>query len=208
MVAPIVYVIGLGALKLGHMGYKLYKANKQLKRAKALKDLKDKADKLKKTKEAADKAAKAKKKCTGDCAKPKKNPCAHLAKGDKTKKHRGGSYGQTGGSKIDNTESHHMPAKSSYPKGSSESQMPAVRIDKGDHSNTASHGSQGLDGIEYRGNQAQQIADGQFRKALADDIRDLRQRAADAGDSKKYNEAIQDMLKYYKCLRDHGIAPE
>jgi Novel toxin 15 len=68
MVAPVVYVVGLGALRLGSMGYKAYKAYRQ---AKKLKDLKDKADKLKK----AQAAAKAK-----DKPKPQKKVCASCKK--------------------------------------------------------------------------------------------------------------------------------
>jgi predicted ribonuclease toxin of YeeF-YezG toxin-antitoxin module len=72
MVAPVVYVVGLGALRLGSMGYKAYKAYKAYRQAKKLKDLKDKADKLKKAKEAAEKAKRAKSKCTGNCSKADK----------------------------------------------------------------------------------------------------------------------------------------
>lgn len=209
MVAPIVYGIGLGLLKLGHTGYKLYKASTQIKRAKELKDLKDKAEqlqKLKKTQEAADKAAKAKKKCTGDCNKPKKNPCAHLAKGNKkgVGPFRGGSYDGTKGVGARGMESNHIPPKSVSPLSPGKS--PAIQMDYPDHRIARSTGS-GKRAEQWRARQQDLINQGKYRDAAAMDYKDAREVARKAGDPKKYNEALRERSEYQKCLEKHGLLP-
>lgn len=183
-----------------YRGYKTYKTAKKLKKAY------DAAQKLKKTRAAAKKLSKTKKKKCKNC---KKDPCKHLKKGSAGAKHRGGSYGQTKGTLAEKTESHHIPPKSSYPAGSMrESQMPAIRMDKIDHDNTKSHGSKGLKGQAYRNKAAQNIKNGDFRKALADDVKDVRRIAREAGDPKKYNKALKETLEYQKCLEKHGLLPK
>ena len=37
------------------------------------------------------------------------------------------------------------------------------------------------------------------------EIRDIRRVATEAGDPKKYNQAIKEMLAYFKCLEKHGL---
>ena len=206
MPGPAIVIVG------GIWAYRAYKAYKL---AKKLKKAADAVKKAKKAQAATKKLADAKKKAANlkkakkkdkpckNCK--KKDPCKHLKKGTAGKKHRGGSYGQTGGSKLDKTESHHIPAQSSYPPGSIEpSQMPAVRIDRIDHNDTASRGS-GTDAKDYRKAQKKLMQSGNSRKAIADDIKDLRKIARQSGDPKKYNQAIQEMLEYQKCLKQHGL---
>ena len=99
-----------------------------------------------------------------------------------------------------------MPAKSSYPPGSiAPSQMPSLRMDKTDHAQTATHGGQGRRGQAYRAQQRGLMSSGQSRKAMADDIRDVRRIARDGGAPRKYNEGMLDMIKYRKCLEKHGM---
>lgn len=40
---------------------------------------------------------------------------------------------------------------------------------------------------------------------MAIEIMDVRRVAAEAGDLKKYNEAIQEMLEYYKCIEKNNL---
>jgi len=49
------------------------------------------------------------------------------------------------------------------------------------------------------------IDKGEWRKALAKEINDIRKIARKAGDPKKYNEAMMEMLEYFKCLGENGL---
>lgn len=200
MVAPAVYAVGLGLLKLGHLGYKLYKASKVVRKVPGA------AGKLNKTKKGADNAAKAKKKCTGDCNKPKRNPCAHLAKGNKkgVGPFRGGSYDGTKGVGAKGMESNHIPPKSVSPLGPGKS--PAIQMDKKDHRRAMSTGSSDQ-AREWRLKQQALIDQGRYRDAAAMDYKDARRVAADRKDPKKYNEALKERSAYQKCLEKHGLIP-
>lgn len=37
------------------------------------------------------------------------------------------------------------------------------------------------------------------------EIKDIRDIAKEAGDPKRYNEAIPEMLEYFRCLEKHGL---
>lgn len=200
-------IAGLAGAGLGIAG-DLISPSRKLKAAEGVADLAKAARAEKKVAQLEKKAAEAG--TPGLRVTEAPNPCAHLKAGSKDKKHRGGSYDGTRGSKTDGTESHHMPPKSSYPEGGliSKGEMPATRIDKPDHINTASHGSQGLDGIEYRAQMAELIKSGRYRDAVAADIKNLRNVAEASGDRKKYDRGIKEMLLYYKCLKSHGLTPE
>ncbi len=202
MVAPAVYAVGLGLLKLGHLGYKLYKASKVVKKVPGA------AAKLNKTKKAADKTPKAKQKCTGDCNKPKKkrNPCLHLAKGNKNGKgrYRGGSYNGTKGVGDQGMESNHIPPKSVSPMGQGPS--PSIQMDYPDHRIARSTGS-GKRAEQWRAKQQDLINQGKYRDATAMDYKDTRRVARKAGDPKKYNEAMKERSEYQKCLEKHGLLP-
>ena len=40
---------------------------------------------------------------------------------------------------------------------------------------------------------------------MAKEIKDTRRVAREINDPKKYNEAMQEMLAYFKCLEKHGL---
>ena len=42
---------------------------------------------------------------------------------------------------------------------------------------------------------------------MAKEIRDIRQVAKNINDPKKYNEAIREMLEYFKCLQKNNLLP-
>lgn len=154
-------------------------------------------------KEAAERAAKkAEKEGAHIKGSRKKGPCDHLKKGDSqgTGDYRGGSYG---GTKKEGIESHHAPADSKSPLPTS--QGPAVQMDPTDHRSTSSHGHQGADGARYRAEIEALLKDGKWREAMAKEIQDLRRVAREAGDPKKYNQAMKEMLEYFKCMSKHGL---
>ncbi|MGV1803778.1 DUF4150 domain-containing protein [Agrobacterium vitis] len=138
--------------------------------------------------------------------KPTRNPCLHLAKGDKDGpgEFRGGSYGGTKGVGDKNMESNHMPPKSVSPLG--ELPSPSMQMDKADHRDALSTGSS-AEAKEWRKAQQELIDAGQYRDALAMDIRDVRRIAQEGGDIRKYNQATRELLAYYKCLQEHGWLP-
>ncbi|MGV6953158.1 RHS repeat-associated core domain-containing protein [Pseudomonas chlororaphis] len=125
-------------------------------------------------------------------------PCDELKKGNPEGRgpYRGGSYGGTTASGI---ESHHMPADSVSPI--KRSQGPAIQMAPGDHAETLSHGHQGNAGKAYRAQVKSKIDSGDMRGAMAMEIRDVRRVAAQAGQPRKYNEAMQEMLTYSKCRK-------
>ena len=136
--------------------------------------------------------------------KSRKGPCDHLKKGNAQGRgdYRGGSYG---GTKKSGVESHHAPASSSSPLR--KSQGPSVQMEPPDHWDTSSHGRNGTAGVRYRKAIADLVAKGKWREAMAAEIKDIRRIANEADDSRKYNEAISEMLKYFKCLENNKLLP-
>lgn len=134
--------------------------------------------------------------------KGKKGPCDDLKKGNGPGQHRGGAYDKTRGSKKDNTESHHMPAKKASPLR--EEDGPAIQMDQSDHWETSSNGS-GVANKSYLNTIKKLVDDKKWREAMAAEIRDVRRVAREAGDLRKYNEAIKEMLKYFHCLDKSGL---
>ncbi|WP_198116526.1 hypothetical protein [Massilia rhizosphaerae] len=59
--------------------------------------------------------------------------------------------------------------------------------------------------IEYRESLEELISQGKWREAMAIEVRDVRRIAKEAGDPRKYNEAILEMLEHYKCLEKHSL---
>jgi hypothetical protein len=49
------------------------------------------------------------------------------------------------------------------------------------------------------------IAQGKWREAMALEISDVRKIARKSGDARKYNEAMLEMLEYFKCLGKNGL---
>jgi hypothetical protein len=195
------------------------KAGKQVVKAAAEKVAKEAAERA--AKEAAERAAreavekKAKHEAgeaaagsvkKGDGVKVKgkgKGPCDHLKKGDGSGPYRGGAHSETSKPLNDGKDSHHMPAKDSSPLPVNDG--PAIQMDPTDHRITASNGNQGLKGMKYRDKLDTLIAQGKWREAMALEISDVRKIARKSGDARKYNEAMLEMLEYFKCLGKNGL---
>lgn len=129
-------------------------------------------------------------------------PCDHLKGGDKDSKYKGGSYG---GTKGEGPDSHHAPADSASPL--KQSQGPAIQMDPADHAMTSSHGSAGLYGEAWRENIRREIAAGNWDEAMRQEMLDIKDVAKNAGDPKKYDEAMRQMKEYYDCLKKNNLLP-
>lgn len=75
---------------------------------------------------------------------------------------------------------------------------PAIAMDPADHAETSSY-KNSTAAKQYRDRLATMIASGKYRDAMATEIRDVRRVARAAGNSTKYNEAMQEMLAYSRC---------
>ena len=110
----------------------------------------------------------------------------------------GGNYKKLTGSGDWSTEKHEMPSCSAYkeakgldPKTQREQlELPAIKMETTDHRMTASCGNSS-DALAYRLKQAQLIRDGNMHAAIQMDIDDITSKFGT-----KYNEEIQQMLKY------------
>jgi histone H3/H4 len=131
-----------------------------------------------------------------------KGPCDHLKKGNGKGPYRGGAHSQTSKPKNDGKDSHHMPADDVSPLPRKDG--PAIQMDPRDHMETGSRGM-GLQNIEYREMLENLINKKEWRKAMAIEMRDVRRIAREAGDPRKYNEALKEMLEYFKCLEKNGL---
>lgn len=140
-----------------------------------------------------------------DTKKRTRNPCAHLAKGNPDGKgpYRGGSYDGTRGA-GDDRESDHMPPKSVSPMG--EGRSPAISMYKPDHRKARSTGS-GKRAEQWRADQQKLIDAGRYRDATAMDYHDRRRLARQAGEPRRYNEAMLERSAYQRCLEKHGLLP-
>lgn len=139
---------------------------------------------------------------TGNC-KPK-DPCEHLRRGQGSGPYRGGAHGETRKPTGDKLDSHHMPAKDSFPK-SDWNDLPAIQMDKTDHQKTMSNGNKGKAGAQWRSKQGDLIRNGKFKEAMQMDIDDARRIAKEAGDPTKYDEAIKEAEEYARCREQHGL---
>lgn len=83
---------------------------------------------------------------------------------------------------------------------------PAIQMDPKDHKGTSSNG-QRAGSAEYRDTIQEMIDSGDWRKAMAIEIKDARRVAKEAGEPQKYNEAINEMLVYFNCLEKHNLLP-
>jgi len=191
-------------------------AEEALKAAKAAKDA-EKAAEVAKEAKAAKEARKAKQ--ADDAAKAggggkqggkdttvkqkKKGPCDHLRQGNGKGPYRGGAHSKTSKPINDKKDSHHMPAKEVSPLDPKDG--PAIQMDPPDHRDTTSNGNNGRQGIAYRKMIEGLLKKGEWRKAMAIEIRDVRRIARDVGNPRKYNEAMLEMLEYFKCLENNGL---
>jgi len=99
-------------------------------------------------------------------------------------------------------ESHHMPAKSV--SGLGEPNGPAIQMTPADHARTMSNGKMQGSG-EYREMIGDMISGGDMRGAIATEIRDVRRVAREAGDPRRYNGAMREMMDY---SRGQGYIPK
>lgn len=99
---------------------------------------------------------------------------------------RGGAHGDVKG--LPGYESHHMPADSVSPLPTNQGPAIAMKVD--DHRMTGSWGSS-REARAYRKRQAELLEQGKFGEAQKMDVDDVRAKFGD-----KYNEAIDQMLKY------------
>lgn len=162
------------------------KTAKEIAEAAAEKAAKEKAEK-----EAAEAAAR-------KGGKDKGGPCDHLKQGSGTGPYRGGAHSKTSKPRNDDKDSHHAPAKDASPLNPKDG--PAIQMDPKDHAKTSSNG-QMPGSIDYREGIAELIASGKWREAMLKEIQDIRRVAREvAKDPTKYNEAMLEMLEYFKCL--------
>jgi histone H3/H4 len=131
-----------------------------------------------------------------------KGPCDHLKKGNGKGPYRGGAHSETSKPKNDGKDSHHMPADDVSPLPRKDG--PAIQMDPADHRETLSNGS-GIENKQFRKMVEGLLNKREWRKALALEIRDVRKIAREAGDPRKYNEAMKEMLEYFKCLEANGL---
>ena len=115
--------------------------------------------------------------------------------------YRGGPHSQTQKPWGDGLESHHMPAKSV--SGLGEPNGPAIQMTPADHARTMSNGKMQGSG-EYREMIGDMISGGDMRGAMATEIRDVRRVAREAGDPRRYNGAMREMMDY---SRSQGYIP-
>lgn len=97
-----------------------------------------------------------------------------------------------------------MPADDVSPLRRSEG--PAIQIDPSDHKKAKSNGSM-PGSAEYRGAIEKLLNSGEWRRAMATEVQDVRRIQRQIGDPTKYNEAILEMLEYFKCLEKNGLLP-
>ncbi len=179
------------------------KAAKELEEAAAKRIAKEAEEKAaKEAEEAAAKKANGGKGEKKDGGKVKGGPCDHLRQGSGKGPYRGGAHSKTSKPTNDGKDSHHMPADDTTPLKKKDG--PAIQMDPKDHAKTSSNG-QMPGSVEYREMIEELINNGKWREAMAKEIEDIRRVAREAGDSKKYNEAMLEMLEYYKCLEKNNL---
>jgi hypothetical protein len=132
-------------------------------------------------------------------------PCDHLKQGNGKGPFRGGAHGKTSTPANDKKDSHHMPADDISPLPRNDG--PAIQMDPPDHRMTKSNGSQ-PGSAKYRATLEGLVRQGRWREAMLKEIKDIR-RIQDAVKSpRKYNEAILEMLEYFKCLEKNNLLPK
>lgn len=95
-----------------------------------------------------------------------------------------------------------MPAADASPLNRRDG--PAIQMEPSDHARTSSNG-QMPGSVEYRELIADLISEGRWRDAMATEVWDVRRVAKEVEDPRRYNEAMQEMLEYFKCLERNGL---
>ncbi len=129
--------------------------------------------------------------------KSKGGPCNHLRKGSGKGPYRGGAHSQTSKPVNDNKDSHHMPADDASPLPKRDG--PAIQMHPDDHRLTRSNGSV-KGSAKYRQSIQELLEKGEWRKAMIKEIKDIRRIQKMIDEPGKYNEAMLEMLEYFRCL--------
>jgi hypothetical protein len=135
--------------------------------------------------------------------KQKSGPCDHLRQGKGKGPYRGGAHSKTSKPRNDQKDSHHMPTDDVSPLKTNEG--PAIQMEPGDHRSTTSNGNNGKQGNAYRKLIKALLTNGEWRKALSIEIKDVRRIAKETGEPRRYNEAMLEMLEYFRCLEKHDL---
>ena len=83
---------------------------------------------------------------------------------------------------------------------------PAIQMDPLDHVETSSNGPS-KQAAFYRKTVGDLIKKKQWREAMTIEIKNVRKIVKNSGSPRKYNEAMLEMLEYFKCLEKHGLLP-
>ena len=129
-------------------------------------------------------------------------PCDHLKQGNGTGPYRGGAHSKTKGPVNDGKDSHHMPADDVSPLARNDG--PAIQMEPADHRLTKSNGSQ-PGSARYRARLDQLLKSGRWRDAMVKELLDIRRIQDLIGEPGKYNEAMLEMLEYFKCLEKNNL---
>lgn len=140
-----------------------------------------------------------------DGGKVKGGPCDHLKQGSGKGPYRGGAHSKTSKPAGDGKDSHHLPADDASPLKRSDG--PAIQMDPDDHAMTSSNGQNGPAGKAYRAMIGNLLKEGKWRDAMLTEILDVRRIASEINDPRKYNEAMLEMLEYFKCLEKNSLLP-
>ena len=136
--------------------------------------------------------------------KSKGGPCNHLRKGSGKGPYRGGAHSQTSKPVNDNKDSHHMPADDASPLPKRDG--PAIQMHPDDHRLTRSNGSV-KGSAKYRQSIQELLEKGEWRKAMIKEIKDIRRIQKMIDEPGKYNEAMLEMLEYFRCLEKNNLLP-
>jgi hypothetical protein len=82
---------------------------------------------------------------------------------------------------------------------------PAIQMFPADHVLTSSHPWASTTSADYRQAIQDMISNGDWSKAMATEMNDVRAVAREVGQPGKYNQAMLEAIKYFKCLRDNGL---
>lgn len=133
-----------------------------------------------------------------------KGPCDHLRQGTGSGPYRGGAHSKTSKPVNDGKDSHHMPADDISPLARNDG--PAIQMDPSDHRLTKSNGTQ-PGSAKYRAKLDALLQNGRWREAMLKEIGDIRRIQNLINSPGKYNEAMLEMLEYFKCLEANGLLP-
>lgn len=194
-----------GAQKAEEAAQAARKAEEAAQAARKAEEAAKAAKETKAAKEAEEAAAAGKGKDGGKSKKKTPGPCDHLRQGSGTGPYRGGAHSKTSKPANDGKDSHHMPADDVSPLARNDG--PAIQMEPSDHKLTKSNGSQ-PGSAKYRQALEALLQVGKWREAMLKEIKDIRRIQDMIKEPGKYNEAMLEMLEYFKCLEKNGLLPK